>query len=58
MISPQLFLVAFFGSYGGQAYSIHTSLMHLPHIMGIKLAYPVTDVENFERSILIGAGHS
>ena len=37
--------------------SIHTSLMHLPHIMGIKLAHPVTDDENFELSNLIGGDY-
>ena len=30
------------------------SLMHLPHIMGIKLAHPVTDDDNFD---LIGADY-
>ena len=37
--------------------SMHASLMHLPHIMGIKLAHPFTDDENFELSILIGADY-
>ena len=34
--------------------SIRTSLTHLPHIMGITLAHPVTDDDNFE---LIGADY-
>ena len=37
--------------------SIRMPLLHLPHIMGIKLAHPVTDDENFELSILIGADY-
>ena len=37
--------------------SIRMTLLHLPHIMGIKLAYQVTDDENFELSILIGADY-
>ena len=36
---------------------VRTSLNHLPHVMGIKLAHPVTDDENFEISILIGADY-
>ena len=36
---------------------VRTSLNHLPHIMGIKLAHPVTDEVNFEISILIGADY-
>ena len=36
---------------------VRTSLTHLPHIMGIKLAHPVTDEENFEISMLIGADY-
>ena len=36
---------------------VRTSLDHFPHIMGIKLAHPVTDDENFEISILIGADY-
>ena len=33
------------------------TLMHLLHIMGIKLAHVVTDDENFELSVLIGADY-
>ena len=34
---------------------VRTPLNHLPHAIGIKLAHPGTDEENFEISILIGA---
>ena len=37
--------------------SIRTTLKHLPYIMGITLAHPVTDDENFELSILVGADY-
>ena len=36
---------------------IRTSLTRLPHIMGITLAHPVTDDDNFELSILIGTDY-
>ena len=35
--------------------TLHTSVSNLPHLMGLKLAHPVTNAEHFQISLLIGA---
>ena len=37
--------------------SVHTSLKNIPHLKGLHLAHPVTENENFEISVLIGADY-
>ena len=36
---------------------LHTSLQNILHLKGLQLAHPVTDNENFEISVLIGADY-
>ena len=38
-------------------YYVLTSFNNLPYVMGIKMAHPVIDKENFKASILIGADY-
>ena len=38
-------------------YYVLTSFNNLPYVMGIQMAHPVIDKENFKASILIGADY-
>lgn len=37
--------------------TLRTSLQQVPHLKGLQLAHPITENENFEISVLIGADH-
>ena len=36
---------------------LHTSIENFPHLRGLKLAHPITNIENFQVSVLIGADY-
>ena len=36
---------------------LHTSIENFPHLRGLKLAHPITNIENFQVSVLIGVDY-
>ena len=36
---------------------LQTSIENFPHLLGLKLAHPITNIENFQVSVLIGADY-